>query len=58
MYGVLPQLGFAALPAEQAIEFFNETIMVVVMIESPTAVDNADARTNRLVRDRDAALSK
>lgn len=28
MYGVLPQLGFVALPAEEAIEFFNETIMV------------------------------
>lgn len=43
MYGVLPQLGFESLPAEQAIEILNETIMVVVMIESPTAVDNADA---------------
>ena len=28
MYGVLPELGFAALPAEEAIKFFNETIMV------------------------------
>lgn len=43
MYGVLPQLGFAALPAEQAIEILNDTIMVVVMIESPTAVANAEA---------------
>ena len=43
MYGVLPQLGFAALPADQAIEILNDAIMVVVMIESPTAVANADA---------------
>jgi len=43
MYGVLPQLGFAALPAEQAIEILNDTIMIVVMIESPTAVANAEA---------------
>lgn len=43
MYGVLPQLGFAALPPEQAIEILNDMIMVVVMIESPTAVANAEA---------------
>lgn len=43
MYGVLPQLGFSALPAERAIEILNDTIMVVVMIESPTAVANAEA---------------
>lgn len=43
MYGVLPQLGFESLPAEQAIEILNDAIMVVVMIESPTAVANAEA---------------
>lgn len=43
MYGVLPQLGFAALPAEEAIELLNESLMVVVMVESPTAVANAEA---------------
>ena len=37
------QLGFAAYPTDEAIEILNRNIFVVVMLESPTAIDNADA---------------
>jgi len=43
LYGVLPQLDYRPVPADQAIPSLNEQTLVVVMIESPEAVANADA---------------
>ncbi|MBT3359412.1 MAG: aldolase [Rhodospirillales bacterium] len=37
------QLGFATYPTDEAIEILNRNIFVVVMLESPEAIDNADA---------------
>lgn len=39
----VPQLGFAAMPAAQAIDILNRNTLVIVMIETPQAVANADA---------------
>ena len=41
--GAMPQLDFAALPAEEATRAVNAGTMVVMMIETPQAVDNAEA---------------
>ena len=41
--GGMPQLDFAALPAEEATQAVNAGTMVVMMIETPQAVDNAEA---------------
>jgi 2-keto-3-deoxy-L-rhamnonate aldolase RhmA len=41
--GGLPQLGFRSLPAAEAARQINAETLIVVMIESPTAVANADA---------------
>lgn len=38
-----PQLGFEALPAAEAIAALNETTFVTVMVETPEAVENAEA---------------
>lgn len=38
-----PQLGFAALPVAEAIAALNRTTMIVIMLETPEAIDNADA---------------
>jgi len=38
-----PQLGFAPLPVAEAIETLNRNTLVVVMLETPEAIDNADA---------------
>ncbi|MBC8158259.1 MAG: aldolase [Alphaproteobacteria bacterium] len=38
-----PQLGFGTRPTDEAIEILNRNILVIVMLESPTAIDNADA---------------
>src|SRR5437868_520527 len=43
MGGGLQQLGFASLPVGDAARIINEETLVVVMIESPQAVENADA---------------
>jgi 2-keto-3-deoxy-L-rhamnonate aldolase RhmA len=43
MTGMLPQLGFQALPADQAIPLMNDAMLIVVMLESPQAIENADA---------------
>jgi len=43
MGGGLQQLGFAAMPVGDAARIVNEETLVVVMIESPQGVDNADA---------------
>ena len=39
----LPQLGYERLPAEDALQILNKNILIVVMLETPEAIDNADA---------------
>lgn len=39
----LPQLGFAALPVAEAIEILNRNTLVIVMLETPLAIANANA---------------
>ena len=39
--GALPQLGFETYPLKDATETINRETLVVVMLESPAAVDNA-----------------
>ncbi len=41
--GALPQLDFEAVPMAEATTAINNATMVVVMLETPQAVDNADA---------------
>jgi len=41
--GRLPQLGYQRLPAQDALQILNENTLVVVMLETPEAIDNADA---------------
>jgi 2-keto-3-deoxy-L-rhamnonate aldolase RhmA len=41
--GAMPQLGFAALPAGEATKLVNENMLIVVMLETPTAIANAEA---------------
>ncbi len=41
--GMLPQVGFEALPVAQLIREINEATLVVVMLETPEAIENADA---------------
>lgn len=41
--GAMPQLGFARLPLAEAAKAVNEALLVVVMLETPLAVENADA---------------
>lgn len=41
--GPAPQLAYAALPMAEQVEQVNDNILVVVMVESETAVANADA---------------
>jgi len=41
--GGAPQLGYAAVPMAEATEMLNAQTLVVVMLESPTAIENADA---------------
>ena len=41
--GGLPQLDFAAVPVGEATEAINASTLVIVMIETPEAVDNVDA---------------
>ena len=41
--GNMPGLGFAALPVGEATRRMNEENLVVVMLETPQAIDNADA---------------
>ena len=42
LYGALPQLGYRPVPAAEAIAGLNEQTLVIVMIESPEAVNNTD----------------
>ncbi len=41
--GAQPQLGFKSLPTGQAMKLVNQETLVVVMLETPTAIKNADA---------------
>lgn len=41
--GNMPGLGFAAVPVGEATRRMNEETLVVVMLETPQAIDNADA---------------
>jgi 2-keto-3-deoxy-L-rhamnonate aldolase RhmA len=41
--GAQPQLGFKAMPIAEAMRIVNEEILVVVMLETPLAIANADA---------------
>jgi len=43
MYGVLPQFDFAKQPLDEAAKALNAASLTVMMIESPQAVENADA---------------
>jgi 2-keto-3-deoxy-L-rhamnonate aldolase RhmA len=43
MGGALQSLGFAAMPVGEAARLANEQTMVVVMLESPQAIENCDA---------------
>jgi 2-keto-3-deoxy-L-rhamnonate aldolase RhmA len=40
--GAYPQFGFASRPANEVVTALNEATMVVAMIETPQAVDNAE----------------
>lgn len=41
--GAMPQLDFRSLPGGEAAALFNSALLVVVMLETPTAIANADA---------------
>jgi 2-keto-3-deoxy-L-rhamnonate aldolase RhmA len=41
--GGYPQFGFAAVPAQEVVKALNDATLVVAMIETPRAVENADA---------------
>lgn len=41
--GAQPQLGFKSLPTVEAMRLVNEETLVVVMLETPTAIANAEA---------------
>ena len=41
--GAQPQLGFQAMPVADATRLVNEEILVVVMLETPLAISNAEA---------------
>ena len=43
MAGLQPQLGFKNIPPADATRMVNEEMLVVVMLESPKAIANADA---------------
>lgn len=41
--GAMPQLAFQAMPLAESSKLVNEQTMVVIMLESPKAIDNAEA---------------
>ena len=41
--GTMPQLAFAQMPPDQSTKIVNDNLLVVVMLESPLAIRNADA---------------
>jgi len=42
MTGSLPQLNFEKLPIPEVAKVINESMLVVIMLESPTAIDNVE----------------
>jgi len=42
MTGSLPQLNFKKLPIPEVAKIINEIMLVVIMLESPTAIDNVE----------------
>jgi len=40
--GGYPQFGFAAVPAHEAVKAMNEATLVVAMMETPRAIENAE----------------
>ena len=42
MTGALPQLNFVQLPIPEVAKKINENMIVVIMLESPTAIDNVE----------------
>jgi 2-keto-3-deoxy-L-rhamnonate aldolase RhmA len=40
--GAAPQLGFASVPAADAIAAMNESMLITVMLETPCAIENAE----------------
>ena len=43
MTGVLPQLDFKQHPIADVASTINENILIVIMLESPKAIDNVDS---------------
>jgi 4-hydroxy-2-oxoheptanedioate aldolase len=41
--GAIPQLGFRPMPAAEATKLVNDNLLVIVMLETPKAIANADA---------------
>lgn len=41
--GTMPQLGFAQLPPGESTKIVNDNLLVIVMLESPLSIRNADA---------------
>jgi 4-hydroxy-2-oxoheptanedioate aldolase len=41
--GTMPQLGFATLPPGESTKIVNDNLLVIVMLESPLSIKNADA---------------
>lgn len=41
--GPLPQLGFEVMPSGKATEILNENTLVIVMLETPEAIENAES---------------
>jgi len=41
--GGYPQFGFAAVPAQEVVKALNDATLVVAMMETPRAIENADA---------------
>lgn len=41
--GAMPQLNFAAVPQAEATRIVNENTLVVIMLETPLAIDNVEA---------------
>jgi 4-hydroxy-2-oxoheptanedioate aldolase len=41
--GAMPQLGFASVPPGEATKLVNDNMLIIVMLETPTAIANAEA---------------
>ena len=42
MTGTLPQIDFQSLPVAEATRLINETTLLVIMLETPQAIDNVE----------------